>query len=36
MLQNIRRNDEKFYKNSLRFGEYGAFELYKEQSNDPN
>lgn len=36
MLQNIRRNDEKFYKNSLRIGEYGAFELYKEQSNDPN
>ena len=36
MLQNIRRNDEKFYKNSLRIGEYGAFELYREQSNDPN
>ncbi len=36
MLQNIRRDDEKFYKNSLRMGEYGAFELYKEQSNDPN
>ena len=36
MLQNIRRADEKFYKNSLRIGEYGAFELYKEQTNDPN
>jgi hypothetical protein len=36
MLQNLRRADEKFYKNSLRIGEYGAFELYKEQTNDPN
>lgn len=36
MLQNIRHADEKFYKNSLRIGEYGAFELYKEQTNDPN